>query len=80
MRDKALANIDTVANAKKAAIVTGGNAGIGLETCYFLLRAGYHVIIGTTGEDSKNSHGRFYALFLSPPRFDHLSNLALLLI
>ena len=47
MRDKALSSIDPASNANKAAIVTGGNAGIGLETCYFLLRAGYQVIIGT---------------------------------
>lgn len=47
MRDRALASGDVKANGNKAAIVTGGNAGIGLETCYYLLRAGYQVIIGT---------------------------------
>ena len=30
---------------KKLALVTGGNAGIGLETCRGLLEAGFHVIV-----------------------------------
>lgn len=43
LRDKAVSE-STVSG--KYAIVTGGNTGIGLETCYFLLKAGYKVIIG----------------------------------
>ena len=31
--------------AKKTALVTGGNAGIGLETCKGLLREGFHVVV-----------------------------------
>ena len=30
---------------KRLALVTGGNAGIGLETCRGLLDAGFHVIV-----------------------------------
>ncbi len=30
---------------RKTALVTGGNAGIGLETCRGLLRAGFHVVV-----------------------------------
>lgn len=50
MRDTALLQVNASQVQGKVAIVTGGNAGIGLETCYFLLKAGYHVIIGTRGE------------------------------
>jgi NAD(P)-dependent dehydrogenase (short-subunit alcohol dehydrogenase family) len=46
MREQAISQIDASKVRGKVAIVTGGNAGIGVETCYFLLRAGYHVIIG----------------------------------
>lgn len=47
LREQALSQTDVKRNSTKAAIVTGGNAGIGLETCYFLMRAGYTVVIGT---------------------------------
>jgi NAD(P)-dependent dehydrogenase (short-subunit alcohol dehydrogenase family) len=47
MREQAISQIDLSKTKDKVAIITGGNAGIGVETCYFLLRAGYHVVIGS---------------------------------
>jgi len=38
---------DTTTGPKTIALVTGGNAGIGFETCRGLLEAGHHVIVGT---------------------------------
>jgi len=38
---------DTTTGSKPIALVTGGNAGIGFETCKGLLEAGHHVIVGT---------------------------------
>ena len=35
----------TTEDSKKIALVTGGNAGIGFETCRGLLDAGFHVIL-----------------------------------
>jgi len=35
----------TAADAGKVALVTGGNAGLGFETCKGLLRHGFHVIV-----------------------------------
>ena len=37
---------DTPTGSKPVALVTGGNAGIGFETCKGLLEAGHHVIVG----------------------------------
>ena len=46
MRDQALNETKIEENKQKAAIVTGGNSGIGLETCYFLMKAGFQIVIG----------------------------------
>ena len=35
---------------KRLALVTGGNAGIGLETCRGLLQAGFHVVVGARNQ------------------------------
>ena len=35
----------TFSTARKIALVTGGNAGIGFETCRGLLEAGFHVVV-----------------------------------
>lgn len=37
--------------SRPIALVTGGNAGIGLETCKGLLAAGFHVVVGARSED-----------------------------
>ena len=55
MREQAISQIDASKVRGKVAIVTGGNAGIGVETCYFLLRAGYHVIIGTKAKKQSSA-------------------------
>ncbi len=36
---------ETSTDSKRVALVTGGNAGIGFETCKGLLQAGFHVVV-----------------------------------
>ena len=40
---------------KRIALVTGGNAGIGLETCRGLLQAGFHVILTARSQSKANA-------------------------
>lgn len=46
----------TVQDSQKTALVTGGNAGLGFETCKGLLEAGFHVVVcarsAEKGEDA----------------------------
>jgi NAD(P)-dependent dehydrogenase (short-subunit alcohol dehydrogenase family) len=51
--------------AKPFALVTGGNAGIGFETCAGLLRAGFHVIVGARSE--RKARAAVDALLQSAP-------------
>ena len=41
--------------SKKLALITGGNAGIGLETCRGLLQAGFHVILTARSQSKANA-------------------------
>lgn len=41
-------------SSKLIALVTGGNAGIGLETCKGLAKANFHVIIGARSQTKGN--------------------------
>ena len=46
---------DSATNSRPIALVTGGNAGIGFETCKGLLEAGFHVIICARSEEKGNA-------------------------
>jgi NAD(P)-dependent dehydrogenase (short-subunit alcohol dehydrogenase family) len=46
---------DTAVSHKKIALVTGGNAGIGYETCKGLLKAGFHVVLCARSNDKANA-------------------------
>ena len=39
-----------MSEARKVAVVTGGNRGIGLETCRQLAERGLHVVLGSRDE------------------------------